>query len=121
MRRRRLYAGLAAAGVAAGLSLGAADDPQPTRVAKPESLEGEARLEAAVAQKVSAWRARRLGACRSRALAEAETLADSLILDYARAEALQLERPSRPPRPTEPPLLRPSDTLTLAPFLGDTL
>ena len=87
----------------------------------PEQLEGEARIEAAVAEKLAGWRGRREDACYRRALDEAEVRADSMILDYARAQALQLERPARPPRPVAPPLRRPSDTLTLEPFLADSL
>lgn len=47
--------------------------------------------------------------------------ADSMILEYAREQKLQLERPSKPIRPEEPALRRPNDSLKLEPFLGDTL
>ena len=127
MRGVRLIAGaggLCGVALAAALSLGAADDPVgtlPEGLRDPELLEGEARIEVAVAEKLARWRERREAACRNRAYDEAVALADSMILDYARARALQLERPGRPDRPEAPPLRRPSDTLTLAPFLRDTL
>jgi hypothetical protein len=47
--------------------------------------------------------------------------ADSMILDYAREQKLQLERPSKPIRPEEPELRRPNDTLRLEPFLKDSM
>ena len=81
----------------------------------------EARVEAAIERKLEGWMLRRKERCRDAALAIALERADSMILDYARAQKLQLERPSRPLRPTEPPLRRPNDTLTLEPFLGDSL
>ena len=112
-----LVAGLSLSAVAGGDTLTA----PPIQLRDPELLEGEARIEAAVAEKLANWRERREAACRSRALVEAVAAADSMILDYARARALTLERPGRPDRPEAPPLRRPSDTLTLEPFLGDTL
>lgn len=119
MSRRRTAGALAGTLLAAlgALPLALGQDGLPA----PETLEGEARVEAAVAEKLAGWRSRREEACRKRALAEAEVRADSMILEYARAEAQQLERPARPPRPVAPPLRRPSDTLTLEPFLTDTL
>ena len=117
-RRRAVIAGAAALGVGALVVPVAAEQ---AGLSDPEQLEGEARVEAAVAEKLAGWRGRRENACYRRALDEAEVRADSMILDYARAEALQLERPARPPRPVAPPLRRPSDTLTLEPFLADSL
>jgi len=74
-------------------------------------------LDESVASKLASWQMRRDRACRIQALGQAELLADSLILDYAREQKLMLARPGRPLRPEEPPLRRPSDTLQLAPFL----
>ncbi len=81
----------------------------------------EERVAAEVSQKLATWRARREAECLKMALATAQLVADTLIRDYAFAEHIKLERPIRPPRPTEPALLRPNDTLKLRPFLGDTL
>lgn len=81
----------------------------------------EVRVAEAVAEKLATWRARRGAECRREALAAAQARADSLIMDYAYAERLKLARPSRPIRPTEPPLLRPDDSLSMVPFRGDTL
>ena len=78
-------------------------------------------LAEAVAEKVDAWRARREAECHREALAAAQALADSLIMDYAFAKRLELARPSRPIRPEEPPLLRPDDSLSMDPFRTDTL
>ena len=123
--RQRVHAGLVGA-VALGLAvlaLGAAPDqeepaaPEQPSLAEPPSP----RIVAGVADKLAAWRGRRLRDCRRRALEEAYAVADSLILDYARERKLMLDRPARPLRPVAPPLLRPSDTLALTPFLGDTL
>ena len=81
----------------------------------------EVRVAEAVAEKLAAWRERRGTECHREALAQAQALADSLIMDYAFAKRLELARPSRPIRPEEPPLLRPDDSLSMAPFRGDTL
>ena len=125
MRAARRWGGAACAAALAGAVAAAVAWAAPGEsdgvLPDPERLEGEARLEAAVAEKLAKWRGRREAACRERALAEARAAADSMILDYARARALQLERPSRPVRPETPPLRRPSDTLALRPFLRDTL
>ena len=121
MRAGRRWGGAACAAALAGAVAWAAPGSADGDPPGPERLEGEARLEAAVAEKLAKWRGRREAACRERALAEARVAADSMILDYARARALQLERPSRPLRPETPPLRRPSDTLTLQPFLRDPL
>ncbi len=87
----------------------------------PDALSSEERVAAEVGKKLDSWRARREAECLSRALKEAQLVADTLIRDYAFAKHIELERPVRPPRPTEPPLLRPNDTLKLRPFLKDTL
>ena len=81
----------------------------------------ETRVAEAVDAKLLAWRQRRAVECHRAALAEAQLLTDTLIMDYALAKRLELARPSRPIRPEEPPLLRPNDTLQLAPFRTDTL
>ncbi len=74
-----------------------------------------------VATKLAGWQSRRDRDCRQRAMAQALLLADSMLLEYAREQKLMLPRPSRPLRPDEPDLRRPSDTLELRPFLGDSL
>ena len=103
-------AGLASTGLAGG---GCRQNP-PQR-------SPEARIAEAVDEKLAAWRLRRATECHRAALAEAQLLADTLVMDYALAKRLELARPSRPIRPEEPPLLRPDDTLRLAPFQTDTL
>ena len=85
------------------------------------ALTSEERIEAAVAEKLASWRGRRATDCARVALAAAQLRADSLILDYAYAQRMMLDRPARPVPPPEPPLRRPHDTLRLEPFLGDTL
>ena len=87
----------------------------------PPQRSPEVRVAEAVDAKLVAWRRRRATECHRAALAEAQLLADTLIMDYALAKRLELARPSRPIRPEEPPLLRPDDTLELAPFRTDTL
>lgn len=103
--------------VAVGLGVTACADPAT------ETPSARERVDAAVAEKLDGWLARRAKNCRREAMAEALVRADSLVLDYAREQKLTLERPSRPLRPDEPPLRRPSDTLVLGPFLqrADTL
>ena len=81
----------------------------------------EERIAEEVAEKLAGWQARRDKTCHKKALEIATVKADSMILEYARENKLQLERPSRPIRPEEPELRRPNDTLKLAPFLGDSL
>jgi len=81
----------------------------------------EKRVKDEILKKLEGWSARRNLTCRTAALEVAIARADSLILEYAREQKLQLERPSRPIRPEEPALRRPNDTLKLEPFLGDTL
>ncbi len=85
------------------------------------TLSTEERIAAEVSSKLESWRARREGECLKQALTTAQLVADTLIRDYAFAKHIELERPTRPPRPAEPPLLRPNDTLELRPFLRDTL
>lgn len=87
----------------------------------PTQRSTEARVEEEIAKKLAGWTARRNLTCRTAAIEIAALQADSLILEYAREQKLQLERPSRPVRPAEPVLQRPNDTLTLEPFLGDTI
>lgn len=87
----------------------------------PPALSSETRIAIELANKVDSWRARRRAECLSRALAAAQLRADSMIMDYAYEQRMMLDRPARPVRPDEPELLRPSDTLKLAPFLGDSL
>ena len=84
---------------------------------QPEGMSLEQRVGIEVADKLAGWRSRRDATCREAALTKAYQVADSLILEYAREQKLQLDRPSRPLRPDEPELQRPSDTLKLAPFL----
>ena len=114
MRRAPLTISLALTTVALGVTWGGCRQNAPQR--SPEE-----RIDAAVAEKLAAWRARRALECRRAALEEAQRLADTLIMDYALAKKLELPRPSRPIRPEEPPLLRPSDTLRMAPYREDTL
>ena len=82
---------------------------------------GEELVAREVNSKLASWQQRRDQDCRRRALDLALEVADSMLLDYAREQKLMLARPSRPERPVEPELLRPSDTLQLRPFLTDTL
>lgn len=84
-------------------------------------LSTEERVAAEVEKKLATWRARREAECVQRALKAALLLADTMVMDYAFEQKLQLARPARPPRPAEPPLWRPSDTLRLGPFFADTL
>jgi len=79
------------------------------------------RINAELANKLAGWQARRDLNCKTKAMEIAIEKADSMILEYAREQKLQLERPSRPIRPEEPTLRRPNDTLKLAPFLNDSL
>lgn len=74
-----------------------------------------------VLTKLASWQGRREKDCRDKAMTIALARADSMILDYAREQKMMLDRPSRPVRPEEPELRRPSDTLELRPFLGDSL
>ena len=83
---------------------------------EPERTSTE-RIDEEVARKLATWRKRRAEDCHSSALTRATAIADSLILDYAYAQKMMRPRPSRPVRPDEPTLLRPSDTLVLAPFI----
>lgn len=78
------------------------------------------KIELEITTKVRLWKARRNKICRTKAMKQAMFIADSLLLDYARSLKMGVNRPQRPIKPTEPPLLRPSDTLTLAPFIKDT-
>lgn len=71
--------------------------------------------------KLSSWQSRRAKDCRDRAMSLAVARADSMILAYAREQKMMIDRPSRPVRPEEPELRRPSDTLQLKPFLSDSL
>ena len=75
----------------------------------------------AVATKIDAWQGRRDADCRRKAMEIAVARADSMVMDYAREQKLMLERPSRPLKPEAPELRRPSDTLELRPFLGDSV
>ncbi len=87
--------------------------------AEPEPVdwgEVDPRVRAAAQEKLDDWLARRKNECLSLALKKAAFRADSMILAYARDLNLRAERPGRPLRPPEPPLLRPSDTLQLRPF-----
>jgi len=81
----------------------------------------EERIEAELVEKLSGWQNRRALNCRTKAMEIAVERADSMVLEYAREQKIKLERPSRPIRPDEPPLLRPNDTLNLEPFLSDSL
>ena len=82
-----------------------------------EAQSRQERIQTALAEKIDGWIGRRQSECRDQALAKAFGLADSLMLEYAREQALMLNRPSRPMRPDEPELRRPSDTLRLSPFI----
>ena len=79
------------------------------------------RIEEQIVEKLQRWQSRRVATCRNTAMEIAFANADSMILEYAREQKLQLERPSRPIRPEEPELRRPNDTLKLAPFLEDSM
>lgn len=79
------------------------------------------RIEEEVVVKLRQWKSRRAASCRKQAMEIALVNADSMILDYAREQKLQLERPSKPIRPEEPELRRPNDTLRLEPFLKDSM
>jgi len=79
------------------------------------------RIKEEVIVKLQRWESRRAASCRSTAMEIALVNADSLILEYAREQKLQLERPSKPIRPEEPELRRPNDTLKLEPFLQDSM
>ena len=90
------------------------------RAPEPPPASTEERVATALNEKLEGWLARRRSECRAAALVDAQQRADSLVLDYAFAQKMMLDRPGRPMRPPEPPLLRPSDTLELRPFLPDT-
>lgn len=69
-----------------------------------------------VEEKVRAFRERELAACRQRLLEDAERLADSLLLEEARADVLDSLNRTRPLRPPPPAPLDPIDSATVHPI-----
>lgn len=76
----------------------------------------EALVQTKVAERVNAYRAKRIADCESALLAKAEKMADSLlILDAVNALNDSLAR-SRPGRPFHPPAIPPIDSAPVKPL-----
>lgn len=85
---------------------------------KSKEAEIQVLIDAKVAEKVEAFRIKRLAKCRERVLKRAGELADSIIMAKAKSTTIidDASRPTPPERPTRPPIKTPIDTTPVEPF-----
>ncbi len=82
-------------------------------------IDKEAVIEEKVQERLNSFKRVIMAKCKKAVLEEAGAMADSIILERAKALKDSLPRPLKPSRPEQPDILELKDSLTLAPFLDE--